>query len=104
MSTLSDSILEASRPLLLEHTGNWPGCGIKNPPLLALLEALIDSATTTANAVADNCWDDCIPIPADRAKAMAEACYRLGSTITAAAAAPDCKGWSLPSMSGKELV
>lgn len=99
------SILDAARAAVpADAIASWRDCGIKNPPLLALLDGLINGAAATANAVADNSWDDCIPIPADRAKAMTEACYRLGDTIAAAAAAPNCRGWSLPSMTGKELV
>jgi hypothetical protein len=107
---LSDAVLQAARAAVAAFPGNpyqgnpWAGCGAKNPPLLTLLDALIDAATATAAAIADNAWDDCQPIPADRAKAMADALHRCADTIAAAAAAPDARGWSLPSCSGKELV
>jgi hypothetical protein len=80
------------------------GCSPKNAPMLPVLEALIGAATVQADAIADNAWDDCRPIPAEIAKHLAQACHRLGDTITAAASAPDASGWSLPSMTGKELV
>jgi uncharacterized protein (DUF2336 family) len=77
----------------------------KNAPLLPVLRALVGAATIQADAIADNAWDDCLPIPEGVARELAEACHRLGDTITAAAAAaPDCTGWSLPSMTGREFV
>ena len=81
-----------------------PGCSVKNRPLLPVLEILISAATVQADAVADNALDDCRPIPADIARDLAQACHRLGDIITAAAAAPDSVGWSLPSMTGQEWI
>ena len=107
---LSDAVLQAARAAVAAFPGNpyqgnpWAGCGPKNPPLLTLLDALIDASAATAAAIADNAWDECQPIPADRAKAMADALNRIADTLNAAAAAPDARGWSLPSCSGKELV
>jgi len=107
---LSDAVLQAARAALADFPGNpyaedpWQHCGPRNQPLLVLLDALVDASTAVAAAIADNCWDDCLPIPADGAKGMAAALHRIADTITAAAAAPDAAGWSLPSMTGKELV
>ena len=110
---LSDEILQAARALVDRAISNghayapgqgWASCGVKNPPLLTLLDMLIGAMEPTAAAIADNAWDDYLPIPADGAKALADALHRIADTITAAASAPDCSGWSLPSMTGKELV
>ncbi len=107
---LSDAVLEAARSAVASFPGNpyaespWQSCGVKNPPLLTLLDGLIGAAEPVANAIADNCWDDCHPVPAAGAKDIAERLHRIADTLTAAAAAPNAAGWSLPSCTGKELV
>ena len=108
---LSDEVLQAARAIVERHpfpvytgTSPWAGCGIKNPPLLTLLDQLIGAMEPVAAAIADNACDDCLPIPADGAKRLAEDLHKLADTITAAASAPDATDWSLPSMTGKELV
>jgi hypothetical protein len=107
---LSDAVLQAARQAVADFPGNpyaedpWRHCGPRNQPLLVLLDQLIGACEPVAAAIADNCWDDCLPIPADGAKGLADALHRIADTLTAAAAAPDAAGWSLPSMTGKELV
>lgn len=107
---LDDAVLQAARQAVANYPGNpygrnpWAGCGVKNPPLLTLLDGLIGAAEPVAAAIADNCCDDSLSIPVASAKDMAERLHRLADTITAAAATPDAAGWSLPSMTGKELV
>ena len=107
-SALADAVLEAAREAIDHHhtatARMWPTAGVKNRPLLILLEQLTAACEPIADAIADNAWDDQRPIPADGAKHLAQALHRIADTITAAAAAPDCSGWSLPSMTGKELV
>lgn len=106
----SDDVLQAARAAVAArpahaHPGTaWRGCGAKNLPLLILLDGLVGAAQPVAAAVADNAWDDTAPIPWADAKRLAEDLHRLADTITAAAAAPDHATWSLPSMTGKELV
>ncbi len=97
-----EQILAVARDLVAGQQA--PGCSAKNAPMLPVLETLISAATIQADAIADNAWDDCLPIPAAIARDLAQACHRLGDTIAAAAAAPDASGWSLPSMTGQELV
>lgn len=110
---LSDDVLQAARAVVERHSAQfsvyygrspWQGCGPKNEPLLTLLDQLIGACEPVAAAIADNCWDDCLPVPAASAKGLAEALHRIADTISAAASAPDRSGWSLPSMTGKELV
>lgn len=110
---LADEVLQAARAVVEQHAEQfevypnrdpWAGCGVKNPPLLTLLDQLIGAAESVANAIADNAWDDSLPVPAEGARTMALALHRIADTITAAAAAPDSSTWSLPSCSGKELV
>ena len=109
-TAVSDQILQQARAVLADHPqaiyrdNPWAGAGVKNRPLLALLDHLIGACEPVANAVADNAWDDTCPIPADGAKRLAQALHRMADTITAAAAAPDASTWSLPSCTGKELV
>lgn len=106
-----DAVLHAARAAMPANISSWyanhqqaRNCGPKNRPLLPLLDALIDAATATARGIADNAWDDCRPIDAVTAQELASACYRLGADIINASQAPDAASWSLPSMSGKELV
>ena len=110
-AALSDDVLQAARAVVERHPYTvypcgdpWAGSGVKNPPLLTLLDMLIGAMEPVANAIADNAWDDCLPVPAAGAKGLADALHRIADTITAAASAPDATSWSLPSMTGKELV
>lgn len=110
-AALSDDVLQAARAVVEQHRFTvypcgdpWAGSGVKNPPLLTLLDQLIGAMEPVDNAIADNAWDDCLPVPAAGAKGLADALHRIADTITAAAAAPDAAGWSLPSCTGKELV
>lgn len=108
-SVVADAVLGAARAAIEAApatfaAARWRAAGVKNQPLLPLLDGLICAASATANAIADNAWDDQLPIPADGAKGLAQALHRIADTISAAASAPDCSGWSLPSMTGKELV
>lgn len=110
---ISDRILQAARALIPPNVDQLPGpdwqplsktCGSKNAPLVVLLETLIDSAAAVACAIADNAWDDSQPLPRTYAESLANACYRIGADITNASQCPSAQDWSLPSMTGKELV
>lgn len=110
---LSDAVLQAARAVMPGNPGSLPGpdwrqlgtsCGPKNAPLVLLIEALIDATAAVASAMADNAWDDSCPLPRDHAEGLANACYRIGAEITNATQCPDGRTWSLPSMTGKELV
>lgn len=92
---LADEVLQAARLVLEQHsfrvytgTDPWAGCGVKNPPLLTLLDQLIGAMEPVAAAIADNAFDDCLPVPAAGAKRLAEDLHRIADTITAAASAP----------------
>ncbi|MEN9780945.1 MAG: hypothetical protein RL014_2093 [Pseudomonadota bacterium] len=94
--TLQSEILQAARQVVesgqftvyLEDEP-WAGAGIKNPPLLTLLDCLIDAAGSLAAAIADNATDDSLPVPLNGAKQLAENLHRIADLVTAAAAAPD---------------
>ena len=90
---LADEVLQAARAVLEQHsfpvyygTDPWAGCGVKNPPLLTLLDQLIGAMEPVAAAIADNTTDDCLPVPLAGAKRLAEDLHRIADLITAAAA------------------
>lgn len=104
---LSDLVLQAARAAIPADPSRLitvPAAGVKNDPLLPLLIALVDATKTVAAAVADNAWDDCRPIDSDLATDLARQARAIAADITNATDCPDATGWSLPSMSGKELV
>ena len=70
---LSDLILQAARQAIpgdVDRLITLPDCGSLNRPLMPLLVALLDAAKVTADAVADNAWDSCQPIPAELAEEL----------------------------------
>ena len=72
-AALSDLVLRAARAVIPAHVDSLmplPDCGPLNQPLLPLLVALLDAAKVTADAVADNAWDSCQPIPAELAEEL----------------------------------
>lgn len=111
-ASLSDRLLQAARAslhaapdfcteLALKY---WQHSGVKNQQLLLLLDCLIDASQAVAKAIEDNAWDDSTPVERKSAEDLANACYRIGAVITNASQCPSIADWSLPSMSGKELV
>ena len=64
---LSDLILQAARRVMpaIIAAEPVPVCSVRNQPLLPLLEGLLDATLATADAVADNAWDESRPM--DRA-------------------------------------
>lgn len=76
----------------------------KQRPLVPLLMALLDAAQATAQAIADNSWDDSCPLERSLAEEMANQAYKLGADVINATQCPDASEWSMPSMTGKELV
>lgn len=106
-AALSDLVLQAARAAIPTDPSRLitlPAAGIKNDPLLPLLIALVDATKAVAAAVADNAWDDCHPIDRGIAADLARDARLIATDITNATDCPDATGWSLPSMSGKELV
>lgn len=104
---LSDLILQAARQALPKHVDGLitlPSTGARNQPLLPLLVGLLDAAQTVARAVEDNAWDSGQPLPSGFVDGLAEQARALSLSLTSAGRAHNTSGWSLPSMSGKELV
>lgn len=106
-ATLSDAVLQAARQAI---PADWhrlitlPPTSERNRPLLALLIGLLDATQTVAAAVADNAWDESHPIDAQLARDLAKQALKVSDDITNATQCPDSREWSLPSMTGKELV
>jgi hypothetical protein len=105
---LSDLILQAARQAIPSDVDRLiftlPDSGRRNQPLLPLLIGLIDAAQVTAQAIADNAWDESLPLDRDLMHDLAKQSRAIASAIESASDCPDARGWSLPSMSGKELV
>jgi len=58
---ISSAILEAARaavPADVEQLMLLPDCGPRNKPLIPLLIGLVEALKVTAEAVADNAWDE----------------------------------------------
>jgi hypothetical protein len=104
---ISDLILQAARQAIPAHVDQLmplPDSGRRNQPLMPLLVGLIDAAQVIAKAVADNAWDDCLPIERKLAADLAKQARAIAADLENATQCPDARGWSLPSMTGKELV
>ena len=106
-SSLSDAVLQAARqaiPANADSLITLPTASQRNRPLMPLLVALLDATKATAAAVADNCWDDCHPLDQELAAGLVRQANAIGADIANATQCPDSRSWSLPSMTGKELV
>lgn len=104
---LSDLILQAARAAIPADANRLvilPPVGARNQPLMPLLVGLLDALQTTATAVGDNAFDGCQPLPRDLARDLARQARAIAADLENAADAHDAKAWSLPSMTGKELV
>jgi hypothetical protein len=87
---ISSAILEAARgavPADAEQLMLLPDCGPRNKPLMPLLIGLVEALRVTAEAVADNAWDESIPLDH---KLMAYLGEQLGAIATALESASDC--------------
>lgn len=100
----SDAVLQAARAALNNRPGQWRDAGVRNHPVLPLLVALLEATAVTAGAVADNAFEDCVPLPRQLAQDLARQARRIADDLQNAADTPDRANWSLPSMTGKELI
>jgi hypothetical protein len=73
-------------------------------PLVPLLMALLDCTVVTAKAIDDNAWDEGTALAASLVDELIQQCDAIRSAIDNASHAHDVNNWSLPSMTGKELV
>ena len=104
---LSDLILQAVRAAVpADHQRiiiSLPDVGPLNQSLLPLLVGLLDAAAVTAAAINDNAWDSGRPLDRQLSVDLAKQCRGIAGSLESAAST-DTHGWSLPSMTGKELV
>jgi hypothetical protein len=88
---LSDLILQAAREVMpaiiaAEHR---PNCSVRNQPLLPLLEGLLDATLATADAVADNAWDESRPMDRALMTNLARQARLIALVMESAANCPD---------------
>lgn len=76
----------------------------KQAPLVPLLMALLDAAEAVAKAIDDNAWDDGQPLPQALAEDLAGQACRIAAAAQNSSQRAAAGAWSLPSMTGKELV
>jgi hypothetical protein len=91
---LSDLILQAARqaiPSNVERLITLPDCGIRNQPLLPLLEGLLDATQATAAAVSDNAWDESRPMDRGLMTDLARQARLIASVLESAASCPDSR-------------
>lgn len=88
---LSDLVLQAARAAIPPNADSLmqlPPCGELNRPLLPLLIGLLDAASVTAQAVADNAWDGCQPLENELAAELVSAADLIQMFVANATQAP----------------
>jgi hypothetical protein len=91
---LSDLILQAARqaiPGYVSQLITLPDSGRLNQPILPLLVGLIDATQQVAQAVADNAWDESIPLDRELMADLARQTRGIASAIESASACPDAR-------------
>lgn len=85
---LSDLILQAARQALPAHVDSLltlPDVGRHNRLLLPLLVGLIDATQATAQAFADNAWDQGQPMPDDLMEDLRKQVQAISELLQSAA-------------------
>jgi hypothetical protein len=91
---LSDLILQAARQAIPGYVCQLitlPDSGRLNQPILPLLVGLIDATQQVAQAVADNAWDESIPLDRELMTDLARQTRGIASAIESASACPDSR-------------
>ena len=89
---LSDLILQAARqaiPADVNRLITLPDSGRRNNPILPLLVGLLDAAQQVAQAVADNAWDESLPLDRKLMSDLARQSRAIATAIETASACPD---------------
>ena len=89
---LSDLILQAARqaiPADVDRLITLPDSGCRNNPILPLLVGLIDATQQVAQAVADNAWDESLPLDRELMSDLARQSRAIATAIETASACPD---------------
>jgi hypothetical protein len=91
---LSDLILQAARqaiPGYVSQLITLPDSGRLNQPILPLLVGLIDATQQVAQAVADNAWDESIPLDRELMTVLARQSRAIATAIETASTCPDAR-------------
>lgn len=89
---LSDLILQAARqaiPADVDRLITLPDSGRRNNPIMPLLVGLIDATQQVAQAVADNAWDESLPLDRELMSDLARQSRAIATAIETASACPD---------------
>ena len=89
---LSDLILQAARQAIpgdVDRLITLPDSGRRNNPILPLLVGLIDATQQVAQAVADNAWDESLPLDRELMSDLARQSRGIAASIESASACPD---------------
>ena len=93
-NALSDLILQAARqaiPGYVDRLITLPDSGRLNQPILPLLVGLIDATQQVAQAVADNAWDESIPLDRELMSDLSRQSRAIATAIETASACPDAR-------------
>ena len=91
-AALSDLILQAARqaiPADVNRLITLPDSGPRKNPILPLLVGLIDATQQVAQAVADNAWDESLPLDRELMSDLARQSRAIATAIETASACPD---------------
>jgi hypothetical protein len=91
-AALSDLILQAARQAIPAHVNRLitlPDSGRRNNPILPLLVGLLDATQQVAQAVADNAWDESLPLDRELMSDLAHQSRAIATAIETASACPD---------------
>jgi hypothetical protein len=101
---VSNLILQSAHAAIATYAEKRTDVGERNAPLIPLLEGLLDALQSVAGAVADNAFDTAQPLPKGLAADLAAQARKIATDIDQAGRDHHTSDWSLPSMTGKELV
>ena len=91
---LSDLILQAARQAIPSDASRLitlPDSGRRNGPILPLLVGLLDAAQQVACAIADNAWDESLPLDRELMTDLARQSRAIAASIETASACPDAR-------------
>jgi hypothetical protein len=88
---LSDLILQAARQAIPSDASQLitlPDSGRRNGPILPLLVGLLDAAQQVACAIADNAWDESLPLDRELMTDLARQSRAIAASIESASDCP----------------
>ena len=91
---LSDLILQAARQAIPSDASRLitlPDSGRRNNPILPLLVGLLDATQQVARAVADNAWDESLPLDRKLMTDLARQSRAIAASIETASTCPDAR-------------